>query len=184
MLVFNIGSKTCLEMKRNFLRAEHFKPCSTNPEGKWMWSISTHLTDCFLSKARSSNNLRTAKIQSIMVVWMFFAVSLKHFYESNFRANLIMVDYEPTADSIHDLVKLNRRLYIPSGTQFQDMLDGYPDPDFNYLGQLARQEGLMFEYDQQGLVEYEVEQEILENGEQTRGFMCVKLPMYNRVFGH
>ncbi|XP_059093916.1 uncharacterized protein LOC131888963 [Tigriopus californicus] len=118
-----------------------------------------------LSQSRSSKGLRRAKVHLIMVVWMFFTFCLKHFYECNFRANLIAVDYEPTIDSIPDLVKLGRRLYIPSGTQFQDMLDGYPDPNFKFLGQMARQEGLMFNYDEQGLVEYEAEQIILKNGD-------------------
>ncbi|TRY63100.1 hypothetical protein TCAL_14324 [Tigriopus californicus] len=122
-----------------------------------------------LSQSRSSKGLRRAKVHLIMVVWMFFTFCLKHFYECNFRANLIAVDYEPTIDSIPDLVKLGRRLYIPSGTQFQDMLDGYPDPNFKFLGQMARQEGLMFNYDEQGLVEYEAEQIILKNGKMNDG---------------
>eukprot|EP00094_Tigriopus_californicus_P005994 TCALIF_05774-PA protein Name:"Protein of unknown function" AED:0.01 eAED:0.01 QI:0/1/0.66/1/0.5/0.33/3/319/282 len=117
----------------------------------------------FLSQSRSAGFARNRKVHLMMVLWIFFTMCLDHFYGSNFRANLIAVDYEPSPDSAEDLVNLGRRLYVPEGTTFLSMLDDHPDTNYQILGQIARQEGLFFGYDQQGLIESKTEQDILQN---------------------
>lgn len=100
-----------------------------------------------------------------MFLWIIFTMCLDHFYGSNFRANLIAVNYEPSPDSARDLVELGRRLYIPEGTPFLELLEGHPDNNFKILSRTARQEGLLYNYDEQGLVESKTEQKILHDSE-------------------
>ncbi len=50
----------------------------------------------------------------MVVIWGTFGVFITMFYNSNLRANLIAVDFEPNIDTIEEVINKCGTVYVPT----------------------------------------------------------------------
>ena len=74
--------------------------------------------------------------------WLMYVTFLTFSYESNLRAYLLSVDYEPMILNSKDIINQERKLYFPLGTPFPYMYMGSNDESDIKLGKIGLKENL------------------------------------------
>lgn len=57
-----------------------------------------------------------------LVVWLMSVLLVSYYYESNLRAHLVRIDYQPGVETEKDILDQNRDLYMFDGTEVYNEL--------------------------------------------------------------
>ncbi len=102
--------------------------------------FQSHMNQSIRMKSKSNPT------KVLFLFWIIYIFLIDAFYECNLRAYLVSSDYEEPVNTVEDIVRLDRKLFLPEGGAFAPSFAATKIESYQKVNEIMEREGNFFKF--------------------------------------